>query len=179
MISDLVITKLSPDDSSEAKYFFKKVWTHTYPNEHAGITFEDVDIFFTKQLTLENIEKFKQKIEQSRDGEHYYFSAKLNGKIVGIAEVSISNNHNKILIIAVDPDLQGRGIGFSLWNTLISVMNIELPIILDVAEYNQRAIRFYERLGFRKNGPLKQGDEFVLPSGKIVPEIEMILDRLH
>lgn len=60
------------------------------------------------------------------------------------------------LTIAVHPEAQGRGIGKALFTELLSRVVRERPDILRVEliarESNQKAIRFYQQLGFAIEG---------------------------
>jgi hypothetical protein len=48
-------------------------------------------------------------------------------------------------------------------------------VSVNVAAYNQKAIGFYERMGFVKTNKANVCDPASrLPSGKIIPEIEMV-----
>lgn len=64
------------------------------------------------------------------------------------------------LTIAVDPDLQGRGVGRALFAELLRIVRDELPAIerieLVTRESNSRGIAFYESLGFRREGRLER-----------------------
>ena len=59
-----------------------------------------------------------------------------------------------ILAIAVDPRVQGAGVGRALMENAESVAcEREVPLmILAVSPANERAIRFYERLGWNRSG---------------------------
>ncbi len=58
--------------------------------------------------------------------------------------------------IAVHPNHQGRGVGKALFTTFLEHIEVERPAILRVEliarESNQKAIAFYEKLGFRIEG---------------------------
>ncbi len=64
------------------------------------------------------------------------------------------------LTIAVDPDFQGKGIGKTLFNDLLEEIKSRRPDILRVEllarESNDRALRFYESLGFHREGRLEK-----------------------
>jgi RimJ/RimL family protein N-acetyltransferase len=45
-----------------------------------------------------------------------------------------------------------------------------------VASYNQKAISFYEKFGFKKTGKSVIEDVARFPSGATIPEIEMVRD---
>ena len=63
------------------------------------------------------------------------------------------------LTIAVDPEYQGKGIGKMLFKELLDEVKENCPDILRIEliarESNERALRFYESLGFRQEGRLK------------------------
>ena len=63
------------------------------------------------------------------------------------------------LTIAVDPEYQGKGIGRMLFTELLDEVKTNCPDILRIEliarESNERALRFYESLGFRQEGRLK------------------------
>ena len=68
----------------------------------------------------------------------------------------------------IDPKYQGKGLGSYLMNKLI-LWSEGLDIGLNVVEYNTKAIRFYERFGFKYSYQGK-GTEY---KGKLIPEICM------
>lgn len=63
------------------------------------------------------------------------------------------------LTIVVSPNAQGKGVGRSLFKTLLHTVEREFPAInrveLMARESNEKAIRFYETLGFKKEGRLE------------------------
>jgi [ribosomal protein S18]-alanine N-acetyltransferase len=57
--------------------------------------------------------------------------------------------------LALRPDLTGRGLGLDFVNEGIRFARERYgtrPIVLDVAEFNERARKVYERAGFRETG---------------------------
>ena len=63
------------------------------------------------------------------------------------------------LTIAVDPDIQGQGLGRQLFEAFMTDVRDELPEILRIEliarESNARAIAFYETLGFVREGEFR------------------------
>lgn len=171
---NIEITHITPNDALEVKQLFRDVWAATYPNEKEGITFDDVNEFFSVQLSSENVEKFKQKL-QTLSVNHHYFVARVEEKIVGVCEILIEDTENKLNIICTLPEYQGKGIGYALWKKAYETMDHTKPVTLFVVRYSIDAINFYKRLGFIEEGSVLTGEEFVLPSGTVLPEIRMIL----
>lgn len=75
----------------------------------------------------------------------------------------------------VDPDFQHLSIGKLLFKSLLDKIKEELPDIFRVElltrESNIRAIRFYEKLGFVKEGVLK--NRIKLPDGTLEADLAM------
>ncbi|WP_191303678.1 GNAT family N-acetyltransferase [Lentzea cavernae] len=81
--------------------------------------------------------------------------AELDGTVVGFAAVGPSDEPDaafKLYAIYVLPSASGRGLGFEL---ALASLEGRQDVALWVFEENPRARRFYERLGFRADGPVK------------------------
>jgi putative acetyltransferase len=81
------------------------------------------------------------------------------------------------LTVAVDPDSQGRGVGRSLFDALLTYAATLTPKIerveLVVREGLTHAIRLYERLGFRQEGRFER--RFRLSNGEYEADLPMVL----
>lgn len=88
-------------------------------------------------------------------------TAMLGEKLAGIANLYIRNikkfRHQCLLVIVVDPELRGQGIGKALLEQLQELakktFNIE-TLFLEIYKGN-RAINLYRRLGFKEIGEQK------------------------
>ena len=89
------------------------------------------------------------------------FVAKENGKIIGFEALDgnwFSKKYNMVVgaihEIFVDPEYFGKGVGDALMQKALEYFsNRNLKLIeLWVGDKNQRAMRFYEKFGFRKDG---------------------------
>jgi [ribosomal protein S18]-alanine N-acetyltransferase len=78
-------------------------------------------------------------------------TGKVLGLIVGTKE---SGHGGRVLIFAVEPQAQGRGVGNALMNSLQASMAVEdvRQVELEVRTDNDRAIEFYRRHGFQVAG---------------------------
>ncbi|MFA5834783.1 MAG: GNAT family N-acetyltransferase [Bacteroidota bacterium] len=117
----------------------------------------------------------RKAFEISHDYIEYFVSKSIT---YGIELVAVTNNPVQIvgeihcygnglttfahvlgdLTIAVHPAYQGKGIGKTLFNELLNDVKANRPDILRIEllarESNERALRFYESLGFKQEGRL-------------------------
>ena len=81
-----------------------------------------------------------------------FIVAEQNHKIIGfLIGIKLKTNKTKILMISVEPRYQRQKIGESLLNEFIKITtkeNIE-AIELEVRTDNKKAIKFYEKNGFK------------------------------
>jgi ribosomal-protein-alanine N-acetyltransferase len=81
-----------------------------------------------------------------------FLVAEQNHKIIGfLIGIKLKTNKTKILMISVEPTYQRQKIGESLLNEFIKITtkeNIEI-IELEVRTDNKKAIKFYEKNGFK------------------------------
>lgn len=113
---------------------------------------------------------------ESRAGR--YFRADLpSGGLVGFIEMSVSADSGTEIGLGLRPDLTGHGLGETYvravcaWCAKNSASD---PLVMKVAEFNQRAIKVYERAGFRT-----VGRETVATNGDLVPFVVLSAPRDH
>lgn len=87
-----------------------------------------------------------------------------HGKVVGFCILQPVLDEANLLLMAVDPKMQGQGLGFQLLEQSMDLLkNNPVQIFLEVRESNIAAIKLYEKSGFhqidvRKNYyPLAEG----------------------
>jgi ribosomal protein S18 acetylase RimI-like enzyme len=81
-------------------------------------------------------------------------------------------------MIYVLPEYQGKGIGKLLWNELSKYLDINKETFVEVATYNENAIKFYEKLGFVDTNKRFTDERFRMRSGGIIPQMEMKLHEI-
>ncbi|MBS4201680.1 GNAT family N-acetyltransferase [Bacillus sp. FJAT-49732] len=98
----------------------------------------------TEEMILEDFDKHTV-------GE-YIILAEANNQILGFASLYLPDNfiHN----LFVHPDFLGKGVGGRLLNASIEKMN--RPLKLKCVSKNQKAMKFYERNGWKK--VVEEGD---------------------
>jgi len=92
----------------------------------------------TEEMILENF-------DTHTEGEHIIL-AEENNHILGFASLYLPDNfiHN----LFVHPEFFGKGVGVQLLNASIEKMN--RPLKLKCVSKNQKAMKFYERNGWKK-----------------------------
>jgi ribosomal protein S18 acetylase RimI-like enzyme len=78
----------------------------------------------------------------------------------------------KILALHVLPEFQGQGIGSKLFKTALGWLEGIKKITVEVVNYNEPAIEFYKKFGFKEAGEAKD-DPILLPSGQVISKILM------
>jgi len=96
-------------------------------------------------------------------------------EIVGFAFIKLKNRYYGELGIGIRDDFQGMGLGSKLMDNLIKLAQREglKKIRLTVLTDNHRAIRLYEKFGFKKSKLIKDCDIY---KGKKYDCLEMLLD---
>jgi ribosomal protein S18 acetylase RimI-like enzyme len=168
-----VIRAAVPDDAPAIARIDKETWLATYPNDPFGITYEDVEAKIKDWESPEAIALMKEKLS-AEDPNTLRLVAEVNGEVVGHSRLyKMVQGPNKLQTIYVLPQYQGRGLGRKLAQQGLEWLGSDKDIALEVAQYNEQAIHFYESLGFTIAGeahePIAQ-----MPSGKTFPEYRML-----
>ena len=125
-------------------------------------TFEPKDTFSIIKLASQTLtEKYSPSLfsyfyETNPDG---FIVATLNYKIIGfLIGVKINNQKTKILMLSVSPQYQKQKIGTKLLEEFIKRTKKEKinKIELEVRTDNYKAIKFYEKNGFKKIIKIKE-----------------------
>jgi len=81
------------------------------------------------------------------------FIAKKGGEILGFGYIiKKKHKHENLLGIFIHEDVQGKGIGSRL---LVTLLEGEDDVVLNVTMTNTDAIRLYENMGFQKEGTIQ------------------------
>lgn len=98
----------------------------------------------------------------------------IGDRIVGFCRVRRGSNIGHIEMLYLDPAYSGKGIGGEVFQESLHWLGNDMPVELEVASYNSRAIRFYERFGFRRQGYARP---IPVPGGGRIPLAVMVRDR--
>lgn len=173
--SPITIGAITPNDVEGVKKVYYESWLDTYPNEKAGVTREDIEFRFKDYFKPESIQKIKDALENIPENESF-FVAKESQKIVGVCKVLRSEEESRLKSIYVLPGFQGKGIGTKLWEQAKLTLDLEKPIYVALADYNEQARAFYEKLGFVDTGKRWADENNRMQSGAIIPEMDMVLE---
>jgi ribosomal-protein-alanine N-acetyltransferase len=97
-------------------------------------------------------EAFRLEVERNKCAR--YFTAKMDGRVVGYGGMWLVLDEAHITNIAVHPDYRRRGVGRLIMQTLMEEaarLDIE-RMTLEVRVSNKPAIHLYESLGFEEGG---------------------------
>jgi ribosomal protein S18 acetylase RimI-like enzyme len=150
LVSEFAIREGRPEDAVNARAMQAESWLATYPNEEAGISYE-----WVKNLT--DAWLASDKLDQSReiftgvinDPDMFYRLAERDGSVYGFVHIATKENGTKEFeAIYTSPETFGSGLGQQLMNIANQWIG-GVETTLKVAKYNKRAIRFYEKNGFR------------------------------
>lgn len=173
MINKIVIRSAKLEDAEALAKMYKHTWLATYPNKEYGISRQDIDDNVHHWDSPESIEDWKERIA-SQNGSTLRLVALVNGRIVGFNTLYKRTGDNNLLGgFYVLPKYHGSGVADALMAKGLVWLGDKKAISLEVAQYNSRAIRFYEKFGFA----IVENDNYpftTLPSGKKILEYMMI-----
>ncbi len=130
----------------------------------------------TRPMSREEIERFFQTRLMSPDALAYAVHERATDRLVGITTFSAldADNASTLYHITIgEPDAWGRGYGTEVTELMIEHAFERLALHrvgLSVFEFNTRAIRAYEKAGFRIEGRLR---EAIHRDGRYWDEIQM------
>ena len=166
------IRRAQPDDVLDMHEIFLVSWLATYANEEYDITVKDINYKFEQALLPEKLAARKLRLAEPKDGE-LILVGEVDGRIVGVCVGARNFDYNQLQAIYVLPEFQGRGLGRLMFNEVAQIFDKKKKIIVRVASYNDKAIGFYQRLGFVSTGKMFMDDKHKLRNGSVIPELEM------
>lgn len=168
------ILKAVPEDALGITTVLYKTWLDTYPNAEIGITKEDVEESYKDHFTEERVKKQQENIANA-PANQLRLVAKSGDQIVGVSTMIRNENNNQLRTIYILPEFQGKGTGRMLWEEARKFCDPSKETIVQVATYNQKAISFYEKLGFVDTGKRWSDEKWRMKSGATIPEMELVI----
>jgi ribosomal protein S18 acetylase RimI-like enzyme len=137
-------------DIAAIGYVHLQSMLETYPNEEAGIDQHWINDKLGFLAESQGDEYRRQTVLKAEtDPEHTLYIVVKNtlGRVVGFFHCSRDEQQAKLEAIYLIDEARGKGIADRLMLRGLEFAG-DLPITLDVLDYNQRAIRLYEKYGF-------------------------------
>ena len=168
-MSVITISKGVSRDAVALAQIKLRVWLETYVNSEHGVT--EADVYAKDFLCKERVAKRAEHM-QADDGINYTLVARDGAQIVGYGRAVKGGRSNEIVTLYILPEWQGQGIGSMLLRQLLTWYDDGQDVLVEVVTYNSKAIRFYEKLGFKRGKLLPHGT-YVMPSGADLPVVAM------
>lgn len=137
---------------------------------------------WTLQLPFPSVATWEKKFARMDAEGFIAFVAEIDGVLVGELTLFVDNKprtrHSISFGLGVHPDFAGRGVGERLIRTALDYSRNWLGITrmqLEVFNDNERALRLYERLGFEREGVMRQA---ALRDGQLC-DVVMMAKLLH
>lgn len=122
----------------------------SYPDEQAGIDEAWIDKTWG-HFKEESGNRFRVGtiIEAQKDPDHVLYLAAKDpmGKVVGFIHATKEETIAKLEGLYLLEEAQGSGLAYDLMDRVLDFTD-DLPVELEVAEYNEEAIRFYRKYKF-------------------------------
>lgn len=145
------LTALKPEDAAVmARWYedgeFSRLW----------------DAMVARPRTEASIRKWFEETDASKDGYGFGIRLMYSDELIGYLDVDgiVWNHGAGWLAIAIgDPANRGKGYGLEAMNLALKFAFHELNlhrIQLTVFGYNERAIRLYEKIGFQREGTIRE-----------------------
>ncbi len=128
-------------------------WLDTYVNESLKITREFIMESQMKYLTYDfYLNECRYQYFNNTEDNLYLVAEDSNGIIVGFLHCQRAEGKQLLDGIYLLPELKGSGLAQEFSQRFLNWEDSSMDTELGVVEYNSRAIKFYEKLGFKPNG---------------------------
>ncbi|MEU9117094.1 GNAT family N-acetyltransferase [Streptomyces sp. NPDC048483] len=148
-----VIEAPHADDAASLGPLQLRVWLQTYPNEQQGIDETWIREHRGASATAEGIAQWREFIEAANQRPDLLFcrvarsGTEIVGFLCGRRDEAVTLGPMYLL-----NEAQGQGAGDRMMSEFLTWAGSAAPIRLWVTEYNEQAVRFYERYGFTTTG---------------------------
>ncbi|MFE7429725.1 MULTISPECIES: GNAT family N-acetyltransferase [unclassified Streptomyces] len=140
------------NDAASLGPLLLKIWLQTYPNEAVGIDETWIRQHRGASATAEGIAQWREFIGAAKQRPDLLFCrvVRCKAEIVGF----LCGRRDEVVTLGpmyLLNEAQGQGVGGRMMSEFLTWAESS-PIRLWVTEYNERAVRFYERYGFKATG---------------------------
>lgn len=146
----------------------KLAWLDTYPNEAAGVTREEI-----ASKDFDSPAKLAEKRDLlAPDRPVRCWVAEAQGTIIGFI-MARRIDPAEITAMYVLQAYRGQGIAQQLMQAALEWIGPEVPVRVQAAYYNARALAFYRKCGFADT--TERVDPYILPLGSPMPQTLLIM----
>ncbi len=125
-------------------------WAETYANPRLGITKLMIQNHFKRKFNEEYVQKQYEYLKNKNSCTWIVLDSK--NIVVGWQFCSKDSEIKGSLGLYILPEFQGRGIGSQLIERAFKWLKKQKYIELEVVSYNENAIKFYKKFGFKFTG---------------------------
>ena len=147
--SAVLVRRVTEHDVPEMRAVQARSWLATYPSPQNGVDPAWVREVVEPWSSAESVAQWVDIVRQAdADPDQFSRVAEVHGRLVGLLHaLRDADRRIELKSIYVDPDWFGVGVGTALMAAFDEWAGTA-EVWLDVASYNERAIRFYEHDGF-------------------------------
>lgn len=138
-------------DMASIRPLHAESWLATYPNDEHDVPYDWVKARTDGWLTPKQLVRSAEYLQGILDDPNqFYRVAEQGNRVVGFVHAGTNEDQTKELeAIYTAPETFGSGLGAKLMKAALAWAD-DAPVTLEVATYNDRAIRFYEKFGFKE-----------------------------
>jgi GNAT superfamily N-acetyltransferase len=142
-----------PEEAAAIARVHLTAWLETYPNQHAGIDEAWIRAELGSVVSPEGIARWRAVIEESRDRTDRMLCRTVRGEAGVVGFVCGRRDDNTVTLgpMYLLREARRLGLGGRLMGEFAAWAG-QAPVRLWVTAYNDGAIRFYARHGFRPTG---------------------------
>jgi len=159
LIPEWTIEQAIPEDAAQTAEFHSESFRRTYlkPNENHDPEIEEHNRQVIEKATelvslnrIQNRADFIDKAVQEPSIRFYYLATREDNQPIGLiyGEIDKEKDTQEIVALYVDEKYHGKGVAQALVNEFIEWADPTKPIELGVYKENERAKRFYAKMGF-------------------------------
>jgi ribosomal protein S18 acetylase RimI-like enzyme len=145
-----MIREARADEAGTIRRLQAQAWQATYPNDDYGVTQAWVEQYVATWLTPAALAESVDIVgDIIADPAAFYRVAEVDGQIVGFVHAQRRLDEAELMALYITPPVFGSGVGAQLMTAALNWIGPQ-RMVLNVAPYNARAIRFYRRYGFQE-----------------------------
>lgn len=163
------IRETTLDDLVSLRTMKAEAWRITYPNEEKGVSKSWVYDRVADWLTADGLDNARERLrDKINNPDVLHLVGIIGNVVVGFICVSRKASIQKVEALYINKDYYGTGLAQRLMKRALLWLDRSKPIMLDVVSYNQRAMKYYEKFGFK----VQKGSEYILNDK--LPVVKMI-----